>query len=104
MPPVDRRQGPRSEYFARSHSHAVSRVLHDSAGGDRFITTVPPENSQNSISLLGGAAMKTRFLATSLMVVLLAMSLGGVARADKLAGFSDITMANDAIASLRYGG
>ncbi len=48
--------------------------------------------------------MKTQLLATSLVVVLLSMLLCGAARADALAGFSDITVAGDAIVSLRHAG
>jgi len=48
--------------------------------------------------------MKTQFLAASLVVVLLSMWFCGAARADALAGFSDITVTGGAIVSLRYGG
>jgi hypothetical protein len=48
--------------------------------------------------------MKTQSLAALLTMILLSTLFCGGVKADALAGFSDITVVNDAIVSLRYGG
>jgi hypothetical protein len=53
---------------------------------------------------LGGEVMKTQSLAALVAIILLSVWLCGDVKADALTGFSDITVVNDAIVSLRYGG
>jgi hypothetical protein len=48
--------------------------------------------------------MRRQFLATALVTVLLSTLFSGAARADKLTGFSDVTVVSDAIVSLQYDG
>ncbi len=54
--------------------------------------------------LSGGAAMKTRFLAASLVVTAFTTLFCSAAKADALTGFSDVTVVGGAIVSLRYDG
>jgi hypothetical protein len=53
---------------------------------------------------LGGKVMKTQSLDALVAIILLSVWLCGDVKADALTGFSDITVVNDAIVSLRYGG
>jgi hypothetical protein len=48
--------------------------------------------------------MKTQFLASSLLIVLLSMLFCGQAGADALTGFKDITLSGNALVSLTYQG
>jgi hypothetical protein len=48
--------------------------------------------------------MRRQFLATAFVTVLLSTLFCGAVRADQLTGFSDVTVENDAVVSLRYDG